>query len=257
MLFELLHAGPFHLYSYGLMIAIGILLAYTIAEKRIKALGMDAKRLEWLTFTILIGGFAGSKLTYWITRFQDILQDPSILMELSDGWVVYGGIIGGIVAGYLYCRLHGMNFWKWFDQIIPVVALAQGFGRIGCFLAGCCYGVETDAWFGMVFPENSLAPSGVPLVPTQLIMSLYDFMLFFLLSALVKKSEQPGLAAGWYLVLYSAGRFVIEYFRGDLIRGGAGGFSTSQIIAVFTLAAGIALIWLAMNKKLPGSKAAA
>lgn len=244
MLFEIFQLGPFHVYSYGLMIAIGILAAYSVAEKRIKARGMETKRLEWLLFTILGGGFLGSKLLYIITRFGDIASDPSILWDLQEGWVVYGGILGGIAAGYIYCRLHDMNFWQWFDQIIPCVALAQGFGRIGCFLAGCCYGVETNAWYGVEFPENSLAPSGVSLVPIQLVMAAFDFLLFFLLSRIAKKETAPGQSAGWYLILYSAGRFAAEYFRGDLIRGGAGGFSTSQIIAVFTLIAGICiLIW--------------
>ena len=70
------------------------------------------------------------------------------MMEtLSSGFVVFGGIIGGILTGFLYCRIKGLIFFKYADVILPSVALAQGFGRIGCFLAGCCYGKETESFF--------------------------------------------------------------------------------------------------------------
>lgn len=239
---ELLHIGPLTVYTYGLMIAIGILMAYWIASKRVVKIGGSEKRLEWLTFSLLAGGFLGSKILYWITRLPDIPSDPSILWDLQDGWVVYGGIIGGLVGGYIYCKKHQMNFWQYADLILPVVALAQGFGRIGCFFAGCCYGIETDCAFSVVFPENSLAPSGVHLVPTQLIMSAFDFALFFLLSWLDKHKKFNGETSAVYLILYSIGRFIIEYFRGDLIRGHLGELSTSQWIAIALVIAGIAVL---------------
>ena len=234
--------GSIHFYSNGLMIALRILVAYYQSEKKIKANGIDPKRLEWLVFSILAGGFAGSKILYWITRIPDIGTDPTIFTNLGDGWVVYGGIIGGLVAGCLYCQNHGMNFWKTFDMVIPEVALAQGFGRIGCFLAGCCYGVETHAWYAVVFPEESLAPAGISLFPSQLVMSAYDFGLYFFLEWFSKKKKFNGEVGAAYLIAYSFGRFVIEFFRGDMIRGVVNGLSTSQYIAIATFIAGIAII---------------
>lgn len=239
--------GGLHLYSYGLMIAIGILCAFALAEKKVRSKGYDPKRLEWLAFTILAGGFLGSKILYWITRLPDIPNDPTILTNLGDGWVVYGGIIGGLVAGWYYCRLHGMNFLEWFDLIIPEVALAQGFGRIGCLLAGCCYGVETSG-FGIVFPENSLAPAGVTLFPSQILMSLFDFALFFFLEWFSKKKKFNGEIGAYYLILYSIGRFTIEFFRGDMIRGVVNGLSTSQYISIATVIAGIAIVIIGRRK---------
>lgn len=247
VLFEL---GPIKVYMYGLMIAIGILAAYWHAEKKVKALGKDPKRLEWLVFSILAGGFAGAKILYWITRLPDIPSDPSILTNLGDGWVVYGGIIGGLIAGWFYCRQHVMNFWEWFDLIIPDVALAQGFGRIGCFFAGCCYGIETPSHIGLVFPEGSLAPAGVPLFPSQLVMSAFDFALFFFLEWFSKKKKFNGEVGAVYLIAYSFGRFAIEFFRGDMVRGVVNGLSTSQYIAIVTGLAGILFIILGRKKKL-------
>lgn len=247
---ELLSIGGVTVYTYGLMIAIGIIAAYVVAEKRGKKMGLDTSHLDSLAFWAVASGFLGSKLLYWLTRLPDIFTDPSILLNLGDGWVVYGGILGGIFGGWLYCRLKGQDFWVWFDLIIPEVAMAQGFGRIGCFFAGCCYGIEVEHGLGLVFPEGSIAPAGVPLFPTQLLSSAFDFLLFFFLLWLSRRQTYRGEIAAWYLLLYSIGRFVIEFFRGDLIRGVYGGLSTSQIISIILAAAALGLMWW-MKKHCP------
>lgn len=248
---ELFSIGGLTVYTYGLMIAIGIIAAYYVADKRGKKMGLDTSHLDSLAFWAVVSGFLGSKLLYWLTRLPDIFTDPSILLNLGDGWVVYGGIIGGIFGGWLYCHIKGMNFWTWFDLIIPEVALAQGFGRIGCFFAGCCYGVEVSSGFGLVFPADSIAPGGAPLFPTQLISSAFDFLLFFVLIRIARKQTFQGEIAVVYLLCYSIGRFIIEFFRGDLIRGVYNSLSTSQIISIFMALAAIGLwIWLKKHKPL-------
>ncbi|MNT22111.1 Prolipoprotein diacylglyceryl transferase [compost metagenome] len=138
---------------------------------------------------------------------------------------------------------------QYFDLIIPSVALAQGFGRIGCFLAGCCYGQETSSWFGVVFPENSFAPSGVALIPTQLISSGLDFLLFFVLVFFARKKKVHGQVAALYLLLYSAGRFVLEFYRGDIIRGNVGVLSTSQFIAIILFAISIGMMVISSKRQ--------
>ena len=228
--------GSLHVYSYGLMIAIGILVAYSLAEKKVKAKGYDPRRLEWLVFTVLAGGALGAKVLYWITRIPDMATEPTIFTDLGSGWVVYGGIIGGLISGWYYCKLHGMNFWEWFDLIIPEVALAQAFGRIGCLLAGCCYGIEMTNGFGIVFPEGSEAPAGVPLFPSQIVMSVFDFGLYFFLEWFSKKKKFNGEVGAAYLIAYSAGRLAIELVRGDMVRGVVNGLSTSQYISLFVFA---------------------
>lgn len=242
VLFQL---GPLNLYSYGLMIGIGILVAYGVTERKVSKLGYNHKNLDWLVLSFLAGGFLGAKILYWITRLPDIPNDPTILTNLGDGWVVYGGLIGGMVAGWLYCKNHGMNFLEWLDLIVPQLALAQGFGRIGCFLAGCCYGVEMPhSHFGIIFPEESLAPSGVPLFPSQLVMSAFDFLLAFGLQWFSSRKTFQGEVGCLYLLAYSLGRFVIEFFRGDTIRGVVNGLSTSQYISIaMALFAFVLWIW--------------
>ena len=137
----------------------------------------------------------------------------------------------------------------YFNLIIPEVALAQAFGRIGCFFAGCCYGKETHSHFGIAFPEHSLAPAGIPLVPTQLISSLGDFCIFLVLFKLYNDKKLRPQTAAWYLILYSIGRFMIEFLRGDVERGFIGILSTSQFISIFVCLVGILLLVRIRNNK--------
>lgn len=239
---ELFSIGPFTVYGYGLMIAIGILVAYVTAEYRAKKHGLDPDKIFYLVIWAVVGGFAGAKVLYFLTRLKDIMENPRVLLDLADGFVVYGGIIGGIYSAMAYCRIKKMPFLKYFDLVMPSVALAQGFGRIGCFLAGCCYGRETDSALGIVFHNSSYAPNDVKLLPTQLISSGLDFLLCAVLILLDRKKKGDGQIAGAYLVLYSIGRFILEFYRGDLIRGNVGALTTSQFIAIFVAMAGVVMI---------------
>ena len=185
----------------------------------------------------------GAKLLYWITEWKSIAADPSFMRyTLADGFVVFGGIIGGIGTAILYCRAKGLKFLPFFDTLMPSVALAQGFGRIGCFLAGCCYGKETGSPLSVTFTDSSFAPNGVALVPTQIYSSILDFLNYFILLIILKNQKKDGETAAAYLIFYSAGRFVLEFFRGDLARGNVGALSTSQFISIFTFAAGIFML---------------
>ena len=158
---ELLSIGPFTIYGYGLMIGIGIIAAYLTAESRAKKLKLDPDKIFGLVIWCLIFGYLGSKILFCITVIDKIIADPAyILHSLQNGWVVYGGLIGGIIGGCLYCRHKKVNFMSYFDLAVPSVALAQGFGRIGCFLAGCCYGRPTDGPLGITFTHSwSIADS--------------------------------------------------------------------------------------------------
>ena len=253
---ELLKIGPFTIYGYGLMIAIGIFAAYSLAEYRARKLdGVDDERVFGLTAWAVVGGLAGGKVMYYITIIPQIISDPSLLYrDLLEGFVIYGALIGGFVGIWLYCRRWKLNLLSYLDLALPSVALAQGFGRIGCLLAGCCYGMETDSAFCIIFQESAYAPNGIPLIPTQIISSVLDFAHFAVLIWFAKKwKKEEGQVAGLYFVLYSAGRFILEFFRGDLERGNVGALSTSQFISIFTFAAGIGLLlWLGRRKKEDG-----
>ena len=155
-------------------------------------------------------------------------------------------MIAGVFSIWLFCHRKKLNFLEYIDLILPQVALAQGFGRIGCFLAGCCYGIETECPIGIVFSHSDFAPNGVRLMPTQLMSSIFDFIHFAVLVLWAKKAKKAdGQVAALYMIIYSVGRFLIEYVRGDAERGSVGPLSTSQFISLFIFALGVFLmIWL-------------
>lgn len=239
---ELLKIGPVTVYGYGLMIAIGIVAAYLLLEVRARKKNFNSGEIFSLTVWSVLGGLAGAKILYIITQIKEIAANPRLLLNLSDGLVVYGGIIGGILAGFLYCRRKNLPFLKLFDLVMPSVALAQGFGRIGCQFAGCCYGLETTSRLGVIFHESEFAPNGVHLIPTQLISSGLDFLNCIILIFIARGNKTDGQVAGFYLIFYSAGRFILEFFRGDLIRGSVGSLSTSQFISIFLFVGGCFLV---------------
>lgn len=226
--------------SYGLMIAIGIITASILFINKGKKKNYDEDSLLNLIICAVIGGIFGGKALFVITEFKNILADPSILLNFGYGFVVYGAIAGGALAMYLYCRHKKWNLLEMLDITVPGLAIAQGFGRIGCFLAGCCYGAKTDLPIGVVFPVNSLAPAGVHLHPTQIYSSIFDFILGIFLLYYNKKQRKDGKILGMYLMVYSVGRFLVEFLRNDP-RGNVGILSTSQFIAIFTLILGIAV----------------
>lgn len=240
---ELLKIGPLTLYGYGFMIAIGVLAAWLVVEQRARKLQLACEHIFYLVLWCVLGGFASAKILSWITEWKEVIRNP-LGMFSSDGFVVYGGIIGGILAGWIYCKVKKLNFLTYFDLVMPSIALAQGFGRIGCFLAGCCYGRETHAWYGITFENSPFAPNHVSLIPTQLISSAADFIHFFLLLSITKRKKTDGIVVSSYLIFYSIGRFLIEMLRNDP-RGNVSVLSTSQFISIFILGMGIlSLIWL-------------
>ncbi|MFI3169096.1 MAG: prolipoprotein diacylglyceryl transferase [Faecalibacterium sp.] len=239
---DLFTIGPITVHAYGLMIGIGIIAAYLAGHLRAEKKGLESDKLMDLIIVCVVAGFACAKLLYWITILPEILANPSIMLNFGSGFVVYGGIIGGVIGGYIFCRIQKYSFIRYADLLLPSVALAQGFGRIGCAIAGCCYGAETTCFCAVTYLNSSIAPNGVPLIPTQAISAGLNFLHFAVLVLIASKCKVPGVVTGCYLIFYSIGRFCIEMFRGDLIRGRVGTFSTSQFISLFIVIAGIAVI---------------
>lgn len=229
------------IYGYGLMIAIGILAAMAIFTKRARVKGYDEDSIFNMIIAAVICGIVGGKILYIVTEFKEIMKEPSIIFkDFGSGFVIYGAIMGGALAVYIYCKRKQWSMLEISDLIIPAVAIAQGFGRIGCFLAGCCYGAETTSPLSVVFPEEGLAPSGIHLHPTQLYSSVFDFLLGLFLLWYYKKNNKRGRTLSLYLILYSIGRFFVEFIRDDP-RGTVGVLSTSQFIAIFTLLLGVVI----------------
>lgn len=238
------------IYGYGTMIAIGILAALLLLNYRAKKQGYDEESILNMAIIAIVGGVLGGKLLYIITDIKSIIEEPAILKDFGTGFVIYGAIIGGVIGVYIYSRKKHWKLLNIFDLVIPSVALAQAFGRIGCFLAGCCYGRITSSPLGVRFKEGAQAPIDVCLLPTQIYSSLLDFLLALFLLWYSRKERQQGRVFSIYLMLYSVGRFAVEFLRGDL-RGSVGPLSTSQFISIFAFILGIVIYNIDRLKKVP------
>ena len=263
MAIDLFHIGRFTVHGYGLMIGLGFIAGVLVGGYLAKRRGLSENDFTNMAIFVLLFGFAGGKLLHIIVEFSAFCEDPLAVLG-SEGFAVYGGIITGIITIYVYCRIKKLKFIEYIDLFAAAVPLNQALGRIGCLLAGCCYGKETTSTFSLVFPEGSMAPPGVRLIPTQPIMAAGNFVIFliiagtYLMTCPKKESADggghkylPGLATSGYLIMYSVGRFAIEYLRNDY-RGEVGPFSTSQFIALFTFTAGVILL-ATVIKRVPAS----
>jgi len=248
---EILKIGKLTVHGYGLMIAIGILAAVAISIWRAKKKKMDPEPILDIVLIAMIGGFLGGKILYLIVDWKNFIASEDKMKYLGgSGFVVYGGIILGVAVCLVYFKfIKKLDFLTYMDLVMPQVSVAQGFGRIGCFLAGCCYGAQTNSAIGVIFPEGSLAPAGVKLWPTQLMMAVGNLIIAGLLYLAGLKCKKRGQIIGLYLILYAIGRFGIEFFRNDY-RGAVGALSTSQFISIFMFAIGVAIfVWRTLAKE--------
>lgn len=239
---------------YSVSALAGLLLSGFIAcklSKRRNILYVDTIMFMLFSFIgVYFGGIILYAITQWqyisalFRNFSSIINDGMLipfLIQIFGGSVFYGGLLGGIGAGVLYLKVTKQSLGDFSDLAALVAPLFHAFGRIGCFLGGCCYGIECD--IGFVY-ENSLVESanGVRRFPVQLVESGFEFLLFALILFMFIKGIQKHRLFLWYLFIYSIGRFILEFFRGDEYRGFVGFLSTSQFISVFIFAVSLILL---------------
>ena len=202
--------GAFHLYSYGLSIAIGVLLSIFLMKRSAAKEGFPKPEEVFdVSFIILVWGFLGARLFYVLQNLSYYASNPlKILAVWEGGLIFYGGALAALLGFWLKSRKSGLSFWKLLDFFAPYGALAHAFGRIGCFLNGCCYGKVCDLPWAAQFPEVAH-----PVHPTQLYEALYDLALFFFLLSQRKRSRFEGETGLLYFLLYGLGRYLIEFLR--------------------------------------------
>ena len=229
VLFKIPIGGGLPIYGYGLMIAFAFVLGSTYVWHESRRLGLNASQSMDLIFFKLWEG----------------------------GLVFYGGLIGGLIATAFFLKKYHLPRWTYCDLFIVPLSLGHAIGRIGCFLAGCCYGrpLLHPAWYGVIFPhtEYTIAPYGVPLYPTQLMESAAEFMTFLFLFFWRKKKKADGELLALYLMIYAVVRSVIEVFRGDFDRGFLiePWLSTSQTISIAMFGLGLLLFFYRRKKARP------
>ncbi|MCL2078840.1 MAG: prolipoprotein diacylglyceryl transferase [Oscillospiraceae bacterium] len=185
-------------------------------------------------------------------RFSDMPQEA--LIDFLFGEIVfYGGLIGGAVAVYIVCKISCIPVIPIFDAMAAAVPLGHAVGRLGCLFAGCCYGVHVSEShpFSIIYPPESLsAPPGVPILAVPAIEAASLVCIFAVVLYFYARSRVKGLCIGLYLTLYSIMRFILEFYRGDPIRGVYGAFSTSHYISIGVFAAGVSFLAYARREKM-------
>lgn len=251
---------PFPMYGICIVggTVVGMLLLYFTAEKR----NLKKEDALYSALYALIGGLIGAKLLYLLTILPLIIKNFSYFIGnfsavyalFAGGYVFYGGMIGGVFGMWIYCRQYKIAFLPYLDHAAIFLPLVHAFGRIGCFCAGCCYGIPYDGPFAVTFPKETFGLAGVSLFPVQLLSSAINFALFLALFLAFHKPRRPGQTAGTYLICYALIRFALEFLRYDEVRGSFWLFSTSQWISIFTLFAGILLLIYAGKRKALSTK---
>ncbi len=230
--------GFVKIFTYGLLVATGFFVGIYLAGRQGKEEGLDPQKILDLSFYILIAALLGGRVLYIIVEYRYFSENPlEILKFWKGGLVFYGGLIGAFGVAFYFVVRHKLPVWKVGDIFAPSLAIGQAIGRWGCYFAGCCYGVRTDLPWGITFTDpKSLAPLNVALHPTQIYLSINALVIFGILIWLRKRKSFDGQIFWTYGILYSIGRFIIEFYRGD-DRGFAVPelISTSQFIGIFVL----------------------
>jgi phosphatidylglycerol:prolipoprotein diacylglycerol transferase len=242
---------------YGLMIILGILTGVIIAILRRRKYNISKDDVIFSSCYGGIGLLLGAKLLYILTIMPAIINNWKIIMSdikilyqaLSGGFVFYGGLVGAVIGYYIYCRQYKISFLKLMDLMAPSIPIIHGIGRIGCFFAGCCYGIHYDGPFHIIFTKSIVAPNEVALFPTQIVESILNIITGILLILYTRRDRKPGRAISIYIIYYSIMRFILEFLRGDSLRGIFLNLSTSQMISILLLPIGLYLFIKPKQKK--------
>jgi phosphatidylglycerol:prolipoprotein diacylglycerol transferase len=259
--------GDFPITSFGLMIFLSFISGSWIMAKQLKRYDMNPEIAWDVLAWIAIGGILGAKFYYLALHWQDVAANPIRELTSRGGLVWYGGLIGGVTAFYFQIRSKKLPLATMYDSTAPALALAYAVGRMGCFLVGDDYGVYTDSWVGIAFPEGSppstagylrsVGDTGVPeslldsavvtVHPTQLYEIGLALIMFGILWRLGARRWKPGQLFAAWMALYGVERFAIEFVRakGDRI---ILGLSTSQAASILLLVAAAVVWWRQKDK---------
>jgi phosphatidylglycerol:prolipoprotein diacylglycerol transferase len=250
---NLIEFGKFALPSYGVLVAIGMVLGLIVSVNLLKREGLDEDFAWNLGLVAIFSGIIGSKILYAVVEPNYSLLHPTSLFTrdfMQAGGVWYGGLVAAVAGGLAYVAYKKMPLLDTLDAFVPGIALGHGIGRLGCFAAGCCYGRETHVAWGVTF-RNPLAnalvgtPLNIPLHPTQLYEFVTELALFAFLLWVWKHKQFCGQVFGTYAFLYGIARFVLEFYRGDPGRGSVfgGALTLTQLISIFMVILG-GFMWL-------------
>ena len=260
---EILRWGVLHITSYGLVLAVAFLAGTWLALREARHLGLDEDRVVSVILVSLVGGVVGGRALYVLEHLPEFRGSfLSVLALWQGGLTLYGGIAAGTAAGLVTARRTGLPMWVTADALAPSLALGMMFGRVGCFLNGCCYGRPTRLPWGVVFPPDSFASlefGPVPVHPSQLYFAAAGLGLFLLVWWLRRRLRVAGVLFWGIIGLYALVRIPLDFTRAYeagavLLDTGSLRMSESQITSV--LLALFALLMIARLRREAGSSEA-
>jgi phosphatidylglycerol---prolipoprotein diacylglyceryl transferase len=250
---RLFQFGHFAIPTYGVLVALGVLVGLWISVRNSAKQGIKPENAWDFGIAVVLAGILGSKLLYIILEWRTgntISQNLSQVFSLDtlqSGGVFSGGLLAAFAVAWWFLRKHRMPALATCDAFAPGLAMGHCIGRLGCFAAGCCYGKPTGHFWGVTF--KNLLPTPIvdallPREPTQLFESAAELGIFFLLSWMLKRKKFDGQIFGAYLFLYGIARFFVEFLRDDPGRGSVFGgvLSGTQLIAIGLVLTG-GIIW--------------
>jgi phosphatidylglycerol:prolipoprotein diacylglycerol transferase len=249
---EILRIQSFVLHSYGLLVALGFLVGLWLAGRLATESGLDADKATSLGIYVTVAAIVGAKLLLVLSDYTFYLANPREIFSINTlqaGGIFFGGLVAALATAAWYMRHAGLPALRTADAFAPGLAIGHAIGRVGCFLAGCCWGKQTSVPWAVTFTnpvshELVGVPLGIPLHPTQLYESLAELVIFVILWSRFRRAHQEGAILGLYLILYPAFRFVIEFWRdrtdGSFPLGGP--LSITQWLAAVLVLAGAYLV---------------
>ncbi|HON07297.1 MAG TPA: prolipoprotein diacylglyceryl transferase [Verrucomicrobiota bacterium] len=243
--------GNLTIYWYGIFVAAGILAGLWIASRYARLRGITAETIIDSGIWLVISGLIGARLFYVILNWKtNFANQPfyEVFMIQKGGLVYYGGLLGGILGGIIFSKIKKIPILRLLDVLAIGLPVGHFFGRIGCFMNGCCYGKETTLPWAVHFPSPH-ETFGKVVHPTELYEAILNLALFFYLVRYYKKGKPDGSVAACYLISYGLLRFAVEFLRGDYppYQLLFGFLTPAQGLSVILIAIGIVL-----NLKLPG-----
>lgn len=256
---RLFQIGGFSQSTYGVLVALAFLVAVLVIGKLARRAGLNHDAVLNLAIYCALAAIAGAKIMMFLIDVPYYVHNPGEIFSMASlqaGGVFYGGLIAALLVAAFYMRRTRLPLLPTADVFAPGIALGHGIGRLGCFAAGCCWGVPTHLPWAVTF-TNPVSkqlvgvPLGLPLHPTQLYESAAEFAIFAILYRAIRKPHAPGAIISLYLMLYSTVRFLVEFVRFHEQPNPFGGpLNTSQWISLVLLALGAAY-WVRARKHQP------
>lgn len=254
----LIDLGFFQIPSYGVLVALGVVMGLLALKRRADRRGLDGGLLVDVALWLVIWALAGAKGLLVLVELPRYIDNPAqMLSVLRAGGVFLGGFIAAVIAGSVLFRRHRLAPLATMDVVIPSLALGHAIGRIGCLLAGCCWGSACELPWAVTYTDplaaaNVGTPLHVALHPFPAYSAVFNLGLWVLLEWMYARRPPSGRVFAAYLMVYGSGRFLLEWTRGDASRGFvlSGALSTSQLISLGMIILGGALqLWISKRQR--------